>query len=268
MPSDGRSSRWGAVGLHVAIAWAAFNAGMAAMGAIRPLLAVAAFVPLVIAIVIGVRFPNAGVFARPFYRAVSGRRELALTFDDGPDPRWTPALLDLLNARGQRATFFVIGHRAEQHPGLLAEMARAGHEIANHTWSHSYLTPFMSPEKLTKELAQTNAVVESATGRRPRWFRPPVGLLSPRVVLGAERANVEIVYWSATARDGTERTSADHAFARLEPALSSGAILVQHDARMNENSEPNAVEVVGRLLDRMDALGLKSVTLSELFAPR
>ena len=268
MPSDGRASRWGVFGLHAAIAWGAFAAGMAVMGAIRPLLAVVAFLPLVIAIFMGVRFPNSGVFARPVYRSVSGRRELALTFDDGPDPRFTHALLDLLEEHHQHATFFVIGNRAEKHPKLLLEMVRRGHEIANHTWSHSYLTPFMSPNKLTAELTHTNAVVESVTGQRPRWFRPPVGLLSPRVVLGAEQANVEIVCWSATARDGTERTSVDQAFARLEPELSSGAILVLHDARMNENEAPIAVAVVNRLLDRMDALGLKSVTLSELFAPR
>lgn len=268
MPSDGRSSRWGAIGFHLAIAWAGFGAGLAVAGAIRPLLAAMSALPLVLAIVVGVRFPNAGVFARPLYRGISGRRELALTFDDGPDLRWTPALLDLLETRQQRATFFVIGKRAAKHPALLQDMVRRGHEIANHTWSHSYLTPFMSPKTLTAELVRTNAVIEAATGHRPRWFRPPVGLLSPRVVLGAERANVEIVCWSATGRDGTERTSADEVYASLEPALLPGAILVLHDARIDEDAEPNAVQVVSRLLDRMESLGLRSVTLSELFAPQ
>ncbi|MEP6832155.1 MAG: polysaccharide deacetylase family protein [Gemmatimonas sp.] len=268
MPSDGRASRWGARGFFAAIGWAAFGTGVAATGVISPLLAVLGFLPLVIAIMVGVRFPYTGVFARPLHRGISGRRELALTFDDGPDPRWTPALLDLLESRKQRATFFVIGKRAAQHPVLLQDMVRRGHEIANHTWSHSYLTPFMSPQTLSTELTRTDDAVFAATGQRLRWFRPPVGLLSPRVALGAARANVDIVCWSATARDGTERTSVDDAFSRLEPAISAGAILVLHDARIKENSTPNATEVVSRLLDRMDSMGLRSVTLSELFAPR
>lgn len=266
MPSDGRASRFGSLGFFAGIAWGAFGAGMASTGAIRPLYAVAGFIPLAIAIAVGVRFPNSGVFARPRYRAVTGRRELALTFDDGPDPRYTPALLDLLEAHNQRATFFVIGNRAERHPELLREIVRRGHELANHTWTHSYLTPFMSPDSLAAELSRTNAVIENTTGQRVRWFRPPVGLLSPRVVRGAELAQVEIICWSATARDGTDRTPVNESVARLEPELTTGAILVMHDARMNQRSAPTATQIVTPLLSRMEALGLRSVTLSELFA--
>lgn len=268
MPSDGRASRLGAIALYAAIAWAAFGLGLSVGDAIRPILALAMCLPLLVTIGVGVCLPTSGVFGRPLYRGASGRRELALTFDDGPDPRWTPALLDLLDSRNQRATFFVIGERAAKHPELLRDIVRRGHEIANHTWSHSYLTPFMSPRTLAAELSRTNAIVEQSTGQRPRWFRPPVGLLSPRVVLGAERAQVDIVCWTATARDGVERTTPDDAFARLDPAILPGAILVMHDARLKGDSEPNAVRIVSRLLDRMDALGLRSVTLSALFAPQ
>lgn len=266
MPSDGRSSRFGQFGLHATVAFAAFCAGLAVGGVIRPVIAVLAVLPLVGAIAIGVAFPISGVFARLVHRGVSGRREVALTFDDGPDSRWTPALLDLLDARNHRATFFVIGERAAQNEALLQEIAFRGHEIANHSWSHSFLTPFMSPKTLADELRRTNAVVERATGRRPRWFRPPIGLLSPRVVAGAHRAELEIVCWSASARDGVAHTTADEAFNRLEPALSPGAILVLHDARLSGDGEPAARQILGRLLDRMEARGLRSVTLSELCA--
>lgn len=266
MPSDGRSSRFGQLGLHATVAFAAFCAGLAVGGILSPAFAVLALLPLVAAIAVGVAFPISGVFARPVHRGVSGRHEVALTFDDGPDSRWTPALLDLLDARNHRATFFVIGERAARNTALLQDIAGRGHEIANHSWSHSFLTPFMSPIRLADELRRTNAVVERATGRRPRWFRPPVGLLSPRVVAGAERANLEMVCWSATGRDGVARTTADEAFNRLEPALSPGAILVLHDARLSGDSEPAARQILSRLLDRMEATGLRSVTLSELCA--
>jgi peptidoglycan/xylan/chitin deacetylase (PgdA/CDA1 family) len=145
-------------------------------------------------------------------------------------------------------------------------MVRRGHEIANHTWSHSFFTPFMPPRALAGELARTNAVIEGATGRTPRWFRPPVGLMSPRVARGAELAGLDIACWSATARDGVARTTAAVALQRLESGLEPGAILVLHDARLAGDREPLALRVVATLLDRMDARGLRSVTLSELCA--
>lgn len=266
MPSDGRSSRFGQIGLHATVAFAAFCAGLAVKGALSPSLAVLALLPMVSAIVVGVVFPISGVFARPVHRGVSGRKEVALTFDDGPDPRWTPALLDLLDERNHRATFFVIGERAAQNTALLQDIAQRGHEIANHSWSHSFLTPFMSPKALAAELQRTNAVIERATGKMPRWFRPPVGLLSPRVAAGAERASMDLVCWTATGRDGVAHTTPDEAFSRLEPALSPGAILVLHDARLSGDGEPAARLILSRLLDRMEERGLRSVTLSELCA--
>lgn len=274
MPSDGRSSHLGSIALHLSIALAAFAGGMAVAGALRPMLVLLALLPFIAIIVVGVAFPGTGVFTRAVHRATSGRREIALTFDDGPDARWTPPLLDLLDAHGQRATFFLIGARAELHPQIVQDIALRGHEIANHTWFHSYRTAFMSPRALASELNRTNALLERLTGKRPRWFRPPVGVLSPRVVAGAEKANVELVCWTATARDGTRHTNINEAFQRLENALKPGAILVLHDARVNDarfddgDEPPVALRVVSRLLDRMETEGLRSVTLSELCAPQ
>ena len=274
MPSDGRSSRLGAIALHAAIAIAGFTIGLAFKGVLRPALILIALLPVVTILALGVAFPRTGVFARVLHRGPPGRRELALTFDDGPDATWTRPILDLLDAHGQRATFFVIGARVEKNRELLQEIARRGHEIGNHTWEHSYLTPLVHPEALAEELARTNQLIETLTGRGVRWFRPPVGLLSPRVVSAADRTNLDIVSWSATARDGTRRTSATEAYQRLEPALSPGAILVLHDARVNDaqfdrgGEEPVALKVLERLLERMNADGLRSVTLSELFAPQ
>ncbi|MEO7362867.1 MAG: polysaccharide deacetylase family protein [Gemmatimonadaceae bacterium] len=274
MPSDGRSSRAGAIALHVAIAAAGFTIGLAFMGVLRPGLIFIALLPVVGILALGVAFPVTGVFGRVLHRGRSGRCELALTFDDGPDATWTRPILDLLDAHGQRATFFVIGARVEKHPELLQEIARRGHEIGNHTWDHSYLTPLMHPEALTEELVRSNQLIEHLTGQRVRWFRPPVGLVSPRVVSAVDHTSMEIVCWSATARDGTRRTTINDAYQRLEPALTPGAIIVLHDARVNDarfdegGEEPVALRVLDRLLERMHADGLRSVTLSELFAPR
>jgi peptidoglycan-N-acetylglucosamine deacetylase len=204
----------------------------------------------------GVIFQSSGIYARPLISVRTSRQEVAITFDDGPGPH-TAALLALLQARGHRGTFFVVGERATAES--LAAIARGGHAIENHSWRHSYLTPFAPPSTLARELARTSALIETASGTRPRWFRPPVGLLSPRVEKAAKLAGLQLVGWTATARDGVARTTAAEALKRLEGHLEPGAILVLHDA-------PVAVQVLPRLLDLLEARQLKSVTVSELLS--
>jgi peptidoglycan/xylan/chitin deacetylase (PgdA/CDA1 family) len=228
--------------------------------------ALAAAVLLVVTIGVGVAAPASGVFARPVIGVRTDRRELSLTFDDGPDPRWTPPLLDMLEARGHRATFFVIGARAERHTALLEDMRRRGHEIANHTWDHSYATPFMPPTRLAGELGRVNDLVERVTGVRPRWFRPPVGLLSPRIPPAALAAGLRLVTWTASARDGVASTTVTRGFARLDANIVAGAILVMHDVPLSADREPIARELLQLVLDRMESAGLRSVTLSDLCA--
>jgi peptidoglycan/xylan/chitin deacetylase (PgdA/CDA1 family) len=261
-----RASRYGALLLWTALLVAAFGDAMLLAGRWHVWMATAGVVLLLMVIGAGVALPASGVFARPVLRVATARKEVALTFDDGPDPRWTPGVLDALDRHQAKATFFVIGVRAAAHPELLRDIVRRGHEIANHTWSHSYLTTFADPRRLAAELTRANAAIEAATGRRARWFRPPVGLLSPRVARAARLAGLELVSWTATARDGVARTTVAEAVARLDTALTSGAILVLHDARITGDDMPIAAIVTGQILTRMAALGLRSVTLSELCA--
>jgi peptidoglycan/xylan/chitin deacetylase (PgdA/CDA1 family) len=217
------------------------------------LLAAAALIAL---LTCGVLFQSSGVYARPLISVRTSRPEVAITFDDGPGPH-TAGLLATLAARGHRATFFVVGERATALN--LAAIDQGGHAIENHSWRHSYLTPFLRPSSLAEELSRTSALIEAACGKRPRWFRPPVGLLSPRVGQAAALAGLQLVAWTATARDGVARTTAEQALSRLEQDLRPGAILVLHDA-------PAAVQALPRLLDLLDQRHLRSVTLSELLA--
>ena len=266
MDSRTRPSRHGLVLLWITLAVALVCSSLAVIGVLSGARAAIGCLPLAVVIAFGVAIPRSGVFAQPVLAVRTARRELALTFDDGPDPRWTPALLDLLDARGHRATFFVIGARAEKYPALLRDVARRGHELANHTWSHSYCTVFYSPASLASELRRTNQLLEAASGRAPRWFRPPVGLLSPRVPLGVRLAGLELVGWTATARDGVAGTSAIGALARLAPAVLPGSILAMHDAPIRGDRPLIIDHLMKQLLDLMDETGLKSVTLSELCA--
>lgn len=202
----------------------------------------------------GVILQSSGIFARPLLSVRTSRPEVAITFDDGPGPH-TAALLAALEAKGHRGTFFVVGERAT--PEALAAIARGGHAIENHSWKHSYLTPFLRPSTLAQELLRTSALIEAASKRRPRWFRPPVGLLSPRVKRAADLAGLQLVGWTATARDGVARRTAEQALSRLENELRPGAILVLHDL-------PVAVQVLPRLLELLEQRHLRSVTLPEL----
>ena len=241
--------------------------GAAVAGAVPVTVAGLAAALLLLIIGVGATVPSSGVFARPVIGVGTARGELALTFDDGPDPRWTPPLLDMLEARGHRATFFVIGARAERHTALLDEMCRRGHEIANHSWGHSYATPFIPAGRLAGELARTNDLIERATCVRPQWFRPPVGLLSPRIPPAVLAAGLRLVTWTANARDGVAVTTVARALARLDASILPGAILVMHDAAMSGDREPIARELLRLVLDRMESAGLRSVTLSDLCAP-
>ena len=253
------ASGWGKVAL--ALAWAACAlavAGRVVDARVPAAVPLAALLLLLGVIAAGVFLQGSGVFARPLQSVATSRPRVAVTIDDGPDPGSTRALLDALDAKGHRATFFVIGERAARHPELLAEMARRGHAVENHSLRHSWLTTFTPAPRLAAEIERTSALIVSATGRAPRWFRPPVGLLSPRVAHAVRLAGLQLVGWTATARDGVDSTSAERSLALLQRGLAPGAILVVHDAR------PGGAALLLRLLDLLDARKLRSVTLDEL----
>jgi peptidoglycan/xylan/chitin deacetylase (PgdA/CDA1 family) len=157
----------------------------------------------------------------------------------------------------------VVGKRAAAAPELLAELVRRGHGLGNHSWAHAYTTPFQHPARLAADLARAQQLL-TAAGARVRFFRPPVGLLSPRVAEAARRIGLTIVGWSASARDGRASTTAAQAAARLIAAARPGAILVLHDAVERAARAPVATAALAALLDALEARGLRSVTLDEL----
>jgi peptidoglycan/xylan/chitin deacetylase (PgdA/CDA1 family) len=138
-----------------------------------------------------------------------------------------------------------------------------GHGLGNHSFNHSWATPFHHPARLAADLAQAQEVMARA-GPQVRWFRPPVGLLSPRVAAAAQKSGLTIVGWSATARDGRASTTVEQAAARLIAAARPGAILVLHDAAERGGRAPIAARVLPAVLDALAARGLRSVTLDEL----
>ena len=126
--------------------------------------------------------------------------ELALTFDDGPNPVWTPRLLDLLASHDVRATFFLVGSRAQAQPALVRQIVAAGHLIGNHSWSHPNLA-LSSARRIDEELSRTNQILAQIAGAPIRYFRPPFGARRPEVLRIARRLGLVPVLWNAMTSD-------------------------------------------------------------------
>jgi peptidoglycan/xylan/chitin deacetylase (PgdA/CDA1 family) len=126
--------------------------------------------------------------------------ELALTFDDGPNPAWTPRLLEILASHEVRATFFLLGSRAQAEPVLARQIAAAGHLIGNHSWSHRNLA-LASASRIEQELSRTSQALEQITGSPIRFFRPPFGARRPEVLRTARRLGMTPVLWNAMTSD-------------------------------------------------------------------
>ena len=126
--------------------------------------------------------------------------ELALTFDDGPNPAWTPRLLETLANHEVRASFFLLGSRAQAEPTLVRELAAAGHLIGNHSWNHPNLA-IASARTIEDELSRTSKTLEEITGAPVRFFRPPFGARRPEVLRIARRLGMVPVLWNAMTSD-------------------------------------------------------------------
>lgn len=159
---------------------------------------------------------------------VDGAGCVALTFDDGPDPVYTPKLLDLLREKGVKATFFVIGKRADQYPEVVRRAWAEGHLIANHTWSHYSLFCFLTPRRLRAEIERGTDSVCRSCGFRPRLFRSPVGLRHPLLAPYLQDAGLEYVSWTIRTRD-TLTANSNLIARRILNKAASGDIILLHD---------------------------------------
>ena len=153
---------------------------------------------------------------------------ISLTFDDGPHPEHTPALLDELDAAGIEATFFIVGERAKCHPGLVRRIAEAGHEIGNHTWTHSEPRQ-TSTSQFLGELQRTRAFLEDLTGNPCGIVRPPKGELSPGKLFGLLKTKQPIVLWNQDTKDYSMMGPAEMGCWVTQYSPRHGDIVLMHD---------------------------------------
>ena len=180
---------------------------------------------------LGVALPHLSFFGPFICQGNPARREVALTFDDGPDGRSTPALLDLLKAENIPATFFCIGKRVAAERELTRRIAQEGHLLANHTYHHRNLTNCFGPKRLREELQLTQAAIAAATGTAPIYFRPPMGLSNPFTFYIARKLGLQVLGWTIRSLD-TRITEPERIVQRVTQRLTPGAIILLHDGNI------------------------------------
>lgn len=209
-------------------------------------------------------WPRCGLLGPNLVRlpALHGAGQVALTFDDGPDPKVTPAVLELLDRHGARASFFLIGERAERYPELVREIVSRGHRVENHTQRHPYSFAFYGLRRLRAEIDQAQRVLTQLTGRAPEYFRAPAGIRSPLLEPLLAYRRLRLASWTRRAFDTIERDP--HKVARrLLRGLRAGDVLLLHDGSAALDSEGRAVALgaLPQVLQEITARGLRAVPL-------
>ena len=192
----------------------------------------------------------------------AARGEVALTFDDGPDPEVTPHVLDMLDDANHRVTFFCIAERVRQHPSLALEIVRRGHLIENHTDTHPHSFAASGPRKMALQIDRAQHSLHEITGRAPQFFRAVAGLRNPFLEPLLARRGLRLASWTRRPYD-TRTADAATVLHRLTRGLTAGDILLMHDGHCARGAagRPVILDVLPPLLGALQQQGLHSVTL-------
>jgi peptidoglycan/xylan/chitin deacetylase (PgdA/CDA1 family) len=167
--------------------------------------------------------------AFPRLAGIGARDHVALTFDDGPDPQYTPALIALLKELKVRATFFLLGRMLAANPQLGRDLVEAGHEVGLHGWSHRVLAG-RDPASTHHDLARGRDLVAEVTGQPVLWWRPPYGVLTASSLISSYQLGMTPVLWTAWGRDWTADATAASVRATVRRGLRPGATILLHDS--------------------------------------
>jgi peptidoglycan/xylan/chitin deacetylase (PgdA/CDA1 family) len=201
------------------------------------------------------------------FRKGLAEREIALTFDDGPDPVYTPQLLDLLKRHGAKATFFVVGAHAERHPELIRRMHEEGHVIGIHNYVH-LPNWILRPRAVKRQVQRTRDIIASITGEAPKYYRPPWGIVN--VFDYAVTGKLQIVLWTSMFGDWRRKVGPERLYARMRKKLRPGQVFLLHDRGdtfgADEEAPANMLRALERLMDDAAALGYRFVNMEEMIA--
>ncbi|WP_157809578.1 polysaccharide deacetylase family protein [Ulvibacter sp. MAR_2010_11] len=182
---------------------------------------------------------------------------VAITFDDGPHPEYTPVVLKLLSDFNATATFFCIGNRVEEYPEVLKSIVAKGHEIGNHSYSHSPFIDFKGQNSWEAEINKTDAIIEQHTGHRPSLFRPPYGVTTPPLSNVIKKSSHRVIGWSVRSFD-TVIKNPNFLLKRITKKINAGDIILLHD------THKNIPFVLEHLLLFLSEKGYKTVSITQL----
>jgi peptidoglycan/xylan/chitin deacetylase (PgdA/CDA1 family) len=205
----------------------------------------------------GCYFIQLGFFFKSVCSGDRSKKEIALSFDDGPDPSFTPVMLDLLKAEGIETIFFCIGKKIPGNEEILQRITAEGHLIGNHSYSHHYLFDLFSVDKMQDDLQEMQNVTKAVTGLTPKFFRPPYGVTNPNVKKAVERAAYISIGWNVRSLDTVIRDE-NHLLQKVLKRVKPGSILLFHD------TSETTVKILRQLISRLKENGYKIVRLDKL----
>jgi len=192
----------------------------------------------------------------------SDEKRVALTFDDVPDNHFTPQVLDVLRNYGVKATFFVVGNRAEKYPEIMMRILEEGHIVGNHSYDHANL-PKLTNEALHNEILRTQNILQAATGRTINFIRPPYGNISEEQIKWLASQHMLIVNWNVDSLDWKGLT-AEQIEANIMSHLTPGAIVLQHAAGGKDHDLNGTVKALPHIIEELNRQGIEMVTLDKL----
>lgn len=186
------------------------------------------------------------------------KKQVAITFDDGPNPNFTPEILKLLQTYNAKATFFYIGKQVEKHPELIKSIIEQGHTIGNHSYTHSKFFDFYGKQRVIEEVQKTDAVVLAITGKKTTLFRPPYGVTNPAIAKAIKQTNHKVIGWNIRSLD-TLKTNEDAILKRITKNIKPGSVILLHD------TQAITVSVLEQLLLFLQINGYQSITIDAIF---
>lgn len=192
-------------------------------------------------------------FPQMYWKYSTTTDQVFLTFDDGPDPIFTPQILDVLQQETVCASFFVLGYKAQQHSTLVKKIDQFGHTIGIHSFEHQRLF-FQATPFIYEQLSKSKLIIEQIIQKSVRYFRPPYGIFSPRLVNISNQLNLKLILWSVMSYDFDEDVSDKFILKLIETKTSSGDIIVFHDGHLKSD---RTVKILGAVIKLLKEKGLK-----------
>lgn len=205
---------------------------------------------------LGVVFTQLNLFVSHELAGDARYNEIALSFDDGPNPEFTEQVLDKLSEYGVKATFFLIAQNAENHPDLVEKIDQRGHLIGNHSYYHSKKFDFVRTNEIVEEIEKANTVLQNIIGKKPLYFRPPFGITHPRIARAIRQTKMNPIAWHLRTYDTTRST--EKVIKHLRKKLNGGDIILLHD------NHKGILEILDFLIPFGQETGFKFVNIDQL----